>query len=158
MRAYIIAYNYGTSSIFSKSCADFKDDTIDAALKEAVNELKTKGFTPTFNVVDNQATVPMTPFINTKTDGCKWQFVEASHYHVNTVEGAIQTFKNHFVSGLSSIELRCPLQLWDHLSTHIRLTLNLLCKSRILFIRPPKICVSQMLLFTPLLTWAGRYV
>ena len=35
-----------------------------------------------------------------KKEGCRWQFVEPTHHRVNAAEQAIQTFKNHFISGI----------------------------------------------------------
>ena len=129
MQSYFVAYDYDTNTIFANPCPDFKDETIITAFKEVFNELKSKGYAPQFNVTDNQATVPIKAFL--KTQECKWQFVEPSNHRVNAAERAIQTFKNHFISGLSSTDLHWPLQLWDHLSTQATLTLNLLRTSRI---------------------------
>jgi hypothetical protein len=39
--------------------------TIIAAFKEVFSELKAKGYEPTFNVIDNQATGPRKAFLKT---------------------------------------------------------------------------------------------
>ena len=44
----------------------------------------------------------------------------------NIAEGAIQTFKNHFISILSSIDKSFLIKLWDRLIPQAVLTLNLL--------------------------------
>ena len=49
----------------------------------------------------------------------------------NAAERAIQTYKYHLISGLSSCDLNFPLHLWDRLIPHATLTLNLLRPSRI---------------------------
>ena len=87
-----------------------------------------KGYTPTFNVTDNQATTPIKAFLKKKN--CQWQFVEPSNHRVNAAERAIQTFKNHLISGLSSTDTDWPLQLWDQLTRQAVTTLNILRKSR----------------------------
>jgi hypothetical protein len=43
---------------------------------------------------------------------------------------AIRTFKEHFVSGLTSLDPDLPLHLWDHLLPQAEMILNLLRKSR----------------------------
>ena len=55
--------------------------------------------------------------------------MEPSNHRVNAAERAIQTFKNHFISGLSSSDTDWPLQLWDQLTRQAVTTLNILLKS-----------------------------
>jgi hypothetical protein len=49
----------------------------------------------------------------------------------NAAERAIQTFKEHFVAGLSSVDPTFPLHLWDRLLPQEEITLNLLRTSRL---------------------------
>eukprot|EP00804_Cyclotella_cryptica_P013523 CCRYP_017243-RA/>CCRYP_017243-RA protein AED:0.41 eAED:0.30 QI:0/0/0/1/1/1/5/0/1642 len=98
-------------------------------MKRDLVHLKTKGYKPTFNVTDNQATTPIKSYLN--TEDCKWQFVEPHNHRVNAAERAIQTFKNHFISGLCSTDSNWPLQLWDTMTEQAIITLNLLRTSRI---------------------------
>ena len=49
----------------------------------------------------------------------------------NVAERAIQTFKNHFISGVYSTDTDWPIQLWDQLTTQAVITLNMLRTSRI---------------------------
>ena len=54
-----------------------------------------------------------------------------SHNHcINAAEQAIQTFKNHFIAGLATVDVTFPLQLWCYLLMQAELTLNLLRTSR----------------------------
>jgi len=57
-------------------------------------------------------------------------YMENEHRR-NLAERAIQTFKNHFISGLCSTHPDFPLNLWDKLLPQAELTLNLLRPSRI---------------------------
>ena len=70
MQAYFLAYECDTYTIFAKPCPYLKDDAIIAAYKEVFNELNTKGYTPKFNLLENQATAPIKVFL--KTQGFKW--------------------------------------------------------------------------------------
>jgi hypothetical protein len=87
MQAYFVAYNHDTNTIFAKPCIDFKDDTTVAAFEEVFNELKDKGYAPTFNVTDNQAMTRIKAFL--KKDRCKWQCFELSNHRVNAAEHTI---------------------------------------------------------------------
>jgi hypothetical protein len=50
-----------------------------------------------------------------------------THFHRrNAAERAIRTFKEQFVSGLSSVDPAFPLYLWDRLLLQAEITLNLL--------------------------------
>ena len=128
MRYYFIAYDYDTNAIIPKPVPDLKDNTIIKAFKEVFNGLKEKGYMPTLNVTDNQATKPIKAFL--KSENCKWQFVEPYNHRVNAAEHAIQTYKNHFISGLLSTDSHWPLQFWGHMMTQAAITLNLLKRSR----------------------------
>eukprot|EP00978_Attheya_sp_CCMP212_P038542 scaffold191999_cov45-Attheya_sp.AAC.1 len=49
----------------------------------------------------------------------------------NNAEHAIQTFKNHFLAGLCTVDTSFPLQLWDRMLQQANLTLNMLRQSRL---------------------------
>jgi hypothetical protein len=49
----------------------------------------------------------------------------------NAAERAIRTFKEHFVAGISSVDLTFQLHLWDRLLPQAEITVNLLRTSRL---------------------------
>jgi len=54
------------------------------------------------------------------------------HLHCwNAAEQAIQTFKNHFIARLCSVDKDFPISLWDRLLPQAELTLNLLWGSHL---------------------------
>ena len=57
--------------------------------------------------------------------------MEPPNHRVNAAERAILTFKNHFISGLSTTDSEWPLQLWDHMGEQAQTTLSILRQSRI---------------------------
>ncbi len=73
------------------------------------NELKTKGFKPKLNVMDNQATKHIKKFLT--ENECKLQLVEPHNHRVNAAERAIQTFKDALIVALATTESNFPLQL-----------------------------------------------
>ena len=129
MQYFLIAYDYDTNYICAKPINNLKDESIIAAFESVFNELKNKGHKPTFNVTDNQCTKPIKAFL--QKENCKWQFVEPTNRCVNAAERVIQTFKNHFISGLCSTDSNWTLQLWNHLAEQSVITLNLIRTSHI---------------------------
>jgi hypothetical protein len=61
----------------------------------------------------------------------EYQLVPTHYHRRNSAERAIQTFKEHFVAGLSSVDPTFPLHLWDMLLPQAEITLNLLRASRL---------------------------
>jgi hypothetical protein len=59
------------------------------------------------------------------------QLVPLNLHRQNAEERAIQTFKNHFLAGLCSVDKQFPMHLWCELLPQATLTLNLLRTSRI---------------------------
>jgi hypothetical protein len=65
------------------------------------------------------------------TNDIEYQLVPSRCHRRNAAERAIQTFKEHFVAGLSSVDPTFPLHLWDILLPQAEITLNLLRTSRL---------------------------
>jgi hypothetical protein len=52
-------------------------------------------------------------------------------HRANSAERAIKTFKEHFKSGLATVDPAFPIHLWDRLLSQAEITLNLLRSSRL---------------------------
>jgi hypothetical protein len=59
------------------------------------------------------------------------QLVPHHLHHQNAAERAIQTFKNHFVAELCSVDKQFPMHIWCELLPQATLTLNIMHTSRI---------------------------
>ena len=125
---YLIAYIYDMNAILAKPMKSNNSADIIAAFEDIFSELKDKGYKPKLNVSDNQSATQIKQFL--AANDCEWQFVEPHNHRVNAAERAIQTFKNHFISGLCCSDSEFPLQLWDQLTEQAEITLNLLRPSR----------------------------
>ena len=106
---YFVEYDYNTNAIFAIPMKDLKDNIIIAAFDVIFKDLTEKEYKPQFNMTDNQATTPLKAYL-TKVD-CAWQFVKPTNHRVNAAEQAIQTYKNHMISGISTLNVDFPLQL-----------------------------------------------
>jgi hypothetical protein len=61
--------------------------------------------------------------------GIDYQLAPSHIHQRKNSERAIQSFKNHFISGLCSVDPNFPLKLWDKLLPQATLTVNILMKS-----------------------------
>jgi len=99
-----------------------------AAYKTQFDFLESKGYKIKLNMMDNQCTKQIKKIL---TDNiCELMLVEPHNHHVNAAERAIQTFKDHFISPLTTTNSKFPLQLWDKLTSHVKTTLNLMRASQ----------------------------
>jgi hypothetical protein len=92
-------------------------------------ELTVKGFKPKLQALDNEASTALKNFFT--INDIAYQLVTPHCHRRNAAERAIRTFKEHFVTGLSSIDPTFPLRLWDRLLPQAEITLNLLRTSRL---------------------------
>jgi hypothetical protein len=104
-------------------------DQIIKAHKTSTTLLKSRGFTPQLQRLDNEASRALCDEMTKQ--GVDYQLTPAGLHRRNKAERAIQTFKNHFIAGLSSVDLKFPLHLWDKLLEQALITLNLLRPSRV---------------------------
>jgi hypothetical protein len=91
--------------------------------------LTSKGFKPKLNAMDNACSQAVQKYIKfTKAD---IQLINTNDHRVNACEWSIQTWKNHWIAGLSTFNPACPLQLWCKFIEQGQNTLNLLRKARV---------------------------
>jgi hypothetical protein len=91
-------------------------------------ELTDKGFKPKLQTLDNEASTALKSFFT--TNDVEYQLVPPHCHRRNAAERDIRTFKEHFVTGLASVDPDFPLNLWYRLLPQAELTLNLLRTSR----------------------------
>jgi hypothetical protein len=87
-------------------------------------ELTVKGFKPKLQTLDNEASTALKTFFT--VNDVAYQLVPPHCHRRNAAERAIRTFKEHFVTRLSSVDPAFPLHLCDRLLPQAEITLNLL--------------------------------
>jgi hypothetical protein len=92
-------------------------------------ELTVKGFKPKLQTLDNEASAALKNFFT--VNDIAYQLVPPHYYRRNAAERAIRTFKENFLTGLSSVYPSFPMHLWDRLLQQAEITLNLLRTSRL---------------------------
>ena len=95
-----------------------------ASYQDIYEYLTAKGFKPQLNVTDNEFSKVVQNYIYSQI--FDWQLVEPDNHRVNAAKRAIQTFKNHFISGLATVNVMFTLQLWCYLISQAKLILNII--------------------------------
>jgi uncharacterized protein YgfB (UPF0149 family) len=99
-----------------------------AAFQDVYEYLTSRGFKPRLNVMDDQCSKTIQSFIETRKT--KIQLVNPDDHRVNAAERAIQTWKNHWIAGMGTVDPNYPLQLWCQFIEQGQDTLNMLQMSR----------------------------
>jgi hypothetical protein len=94
-----------------------------------IQSLIIRGLKPHLQRLDNEASLALIKYLT--KHGIDYQLAPPHIHRRKNAERAIQTFKNHFIAGLCSVDPNFPLTLWDTLLPQATITLNLLIKSRI---------------------------
>jgi hypothetical protein len=76
-------------------------------------ELTAKGFKPKLQTLGNEASAAFKNLFT--TNDVEYQLVPPPCHRRNAAERAIRTYKEHFVTGISSVDPTFPLHLWDRL-------------------------------------------
>ena len=126
---YILTiYDYDSNAILVEPLKNRKAETITAAWKKKIKLLEKQGIQPKIFIMDNEASDDLKSAL-TKAN-YDLQLVPPDNHRANAAERAIQTFKAHFLAGISSLPLDFPLSEWDYLLEQAELTLLLLRSSR----------------------------
>jgi hypothetical protein len=129
MMTILVIYDWTSNVILALPIKDAKDETLVSAFKTQVEYLAKRGFKPKFNIIGNVASKAIKKYLEEAKIGL--QLVEPHNHCVNAAERAIQTFKNHFIAGLSTCDSAFPTALWSRLVKQGQGTLNMLRTSRI---------------------------
>ena len=106
-----IGYNYDANNIHAKPIRDRKAQSLTSAWQEIHGVFKRAGVAPNTYILDNEFSKDMqTAFDNEKV---QYNFVPPHNHHTNAAERAIQTFKSHFISGLSGLDQKFPIKQWN---------------------------------------------
>ena len=87
------------------------DESIVKAFIDIYACLKTENFQPKLHALNNECPEAVQTFI--KSNGTDIQIVEPHNHSVNAAEPAIKAIGYHVIAGLATVDINCPLQLWD---------------------------------------------
>ena len=93
------------------------------------NKLALRGCAPKTFILDDEVSAELTTAFTKKN--VQYQLIPPDVHCRKAAERAIQTWKHHFITGLSSVDPTCPIAEWDRLIRQGELTLNLVRNSRV---------------------------
>ncbi len=124
MQYIFVCYTYKPNSIVVRPMKSQETTEMVGAYSDIYDYLSSKGYKPKLNITDNECSKAVQHYITSQD--VQWQLNEPNNHCVNAAELAIQTFKNHFISGLATVDRTFPLYLWCYLLHQAELTLNLI--------------------------------
>jgi hypothetical protein len=119
-----VAYIYDLNAIIVRAMPSRTDASMVQAFTEVITILKSGGYHPALNVMDNKCSAAVEKYIQSKAINI--QLVPPHNHQANAAKCAIATFKEHFIAVLATVDMLCPLQLWDEFLPQVELTLNML--------------------------------
>jgi hypothetical protein len=125
----LILYDYDSKSFVPDPMKNRGNKEMVRAFDFLIQSLIIHGLKPSLQILDNEASLALRNYLTKQ--GIDYQLAPPHIHQWNNAERAIHTFKNHFITGLCSVDPNFPLKLWDELLPQTTITLNLLWKSRI---------------------------
>ena len=125
----LILYNYDTNSIHATSIPKQQAASIHNVWEANYKLLMAHGHPTELHILDSECSQDLKDAFGKYA--VPFQRVPPKEHRANSAERAICTFKNHFVSILSTVDSNYPISEWDRLLPQASLTLNLLRTSRI---------------------------
>ncbi len=119
---------YDLNAIIVRAMPSRTNASMVQAFTEVISILKSGGYYPALNVMDNEYSAAAKKYI--WSEAINIQLVPPHNHRANATERAIATFKEHFIAALATVDMLCPLQLWDEFLPQVELTLNMLHFSR----------------------------
>jgi hypothetical protein len=130
----MILYGYDSNAILSKPLKIRQASNLTQAWKALHAHLQSNGYAPDLHILDNECSDELKKAFQKNNVNSQRVPPHSSHCR-NAAKRAIQTWKNHFSTGLALCNPKFPLIKWDLLMPQADITLNLLCSSR----RQPKL-------------------
>ena len=125
----MLVYDVDSNSITTEPLKSRNELELLRAYSKIHAHLTSCGLKPVLGTLDNEAPGRLKQFM--KNSGMDYQLVPPHVHRRNAAERAISTWKDHFISILSSTDPNFPLHLWCRLIEQATTTLNLLRPSRI---------------------------
>ena len=111
MQYLLVAYVYDANAILVEPLQNRQAKTISDAWERIQKQCIRAGIEPSTYVLDNETSETLeAAFTKYKVE---WQYVPPKQHRANLAERAIQTFKDHFKTGLATVHPDFPMNQWD---------------------------------------------
>jgi hypothetical protein len=125
----MIVYKYDSAAILAEPLKNRSERELLRAYAKLHQHLTDRALRPQLQKLDNECSTALKQFMRTKN--VDFQLVPPYDHRQNAAERAIGIWKDHFVSGLASLDPNFPMHLWCRLVDQCTQTLNLMRPSRI---------------------------
>ena len=122
-------YDYDGNSIKSVPIKSREKEEQIRAYNICYEYYSLRGFVPQVIRLDNEASNALKSKI--RGNNMEFQLVPPSIHRQNSAERAMRTYKEHFLSAVSTFDASCPMSLWCQFCEAIDVQLNLLRASRL---------------------------
>ena len=124
----MVFYDVDSNAILARPVKTKKSIELNATIVSMIQKLSRRGFKPKYYVLDNE----MSELVKATLRDLQiiFELVPPGMHRRNIAERAIQTFKSHFLCGLTSLPKYFPVHLWDRLIRQAEATLNMLRPSK----------------------------
>ena len=123
-----VFYSFDTNEILIEPIKNRSASELLRAHDKLVQFLIQKGYKPNINYLDNE--IPQSIKSYDTKNNIKYQLLPPFSHRIIAAERAICTCKNHFITGIFSVDPNFSMKLWDKMIIQSVITLNLL--------RPPR--------------------
>ena len=111
----MVAFEADSNHIMAEPMKPRKASELTTVYAKILKMLTSRGLNPKLHILDNKFSQTIIDFMLSVDE--KYKLVPP-HIHIpNASDRAIQNFKNHFISGLSSVHKLFPMHLWCRLIT-----------------------------------------
>jgi hypothetical protein len=124
MQYIFVAYVYDLNAIIVCAMPSCTNAFMVHVFTKVITILKSRGYLPSLSVMGTKCFTTVKK--HTRSKKIDIQLIPPHNHCVNTAEQAISTFKEYFIAALVSVDILCPLQLWDGFLPQFKLTLNML--------------------------------
>ena len=118
-----ILNNYNANEILREPIKSRNDNEVLWVYDKLYYSLVMAGVSPKLNITNNKALKALKKALQKR--GTAVQLAPPHIHPSNAAKRAIQTFKNHLVAGLSSVDPNFSMYLWCHLIKQAELTLSM---------------------------------
>jgi hypothetical protein len=124
MQYTFVVYIYDLNIIIVQPMPSYTNSSFIATFSKVFAVLCACNYQPALNVMDNKCPKAVEKHI--QSNKMNIQLVPLLNHRFNVTERAIAMYKEHSVAALATVDMLCPLQLWDKFLPQVELTLNLL--------------------------------
>ena len=121
-------YVYDCNAILTTAMKNISDKDMIRAFTSLTEYLKSQGFNPGFNFMDNEASTALNTTMT--SINIKYQLVTPSNHISKNAERVIQKSNIHFIAGLCSVENDFHIKLWEKSLHNATISINLIRQSR----------------------------